>query len=81
MYRKYGFDGVVIECGYPAYFQRFLAELADELHKEDRELIVVLPSIMNAKHRKYMGPDLFGSMANYVDYFSLMSYDYSSHDP
>ncbi|KAG2230303.1 glycoside hydrolase superfamily [Thamnidium elegans] len=79
--KKYKFDGVVIECGYPAFFQRFLADLSLLLHKESRQLIVVLPSIMNEEHKQYMKPEIFETMSKYVDRFSVMTYDYSSHDP
>ncbi|KAL9544084.1 hypothetical protein MBANPS3_007799 [Mucor bainieri] len=78
---KYNFDGVVIECGFPAFFQVFLSQLSTQLHNNDRQLIVVLPAIMTDEHRKYMTPDIFKSMAHYVDRFSLMTYDFSSHDP
>ncbi|KAL9558571.1 hypothetical protein PS6_001213 [Mucor atramentarius] len=78
---KYNFDGVVIECGFPAFFQVFLNQLSTQLHKNDRQLIVVLPAIMTEEHRKYMTPDIFKAMSQYVDRFSLMTYDFSSHDP
>lgn len=72
---------MVIECGYPAFFQRFLADLSLLLHKEGRQLIVVLPSIMNEDHKQYMKPEIFETMSKYVDRFSVMTYDFSSHDP
>lgn len=78
---KYNFDGIVIECGFPAFFQVFLNQLSTQLHKNDRQLIVVLPAIMTEEHRKYMTPDIFKAMAQYVDRFSVMTYDFSSHDP
>ncbi|KAI8988649.1 glycoside hydrolase superfamily [Pilobolus umbonatus] len=77
---KYGFDGIVIECGFPSFFQTFLVELSDLLHQENRVLIVVLPAIMTEEHKKYIKPEVFGNMAKYIDRFSLMTYDYSSHD-
>ncbi|KAI9349325.1 glycoside hydrolase superfamily [Pilaira anomala] len=78
---KYKFDGVVIECGYPAFFQKFLADLSELLHKEGRQLIVVLPSVMNEEHKQFMNPDIYDTMSKYIDRFSIMTYDYSSHDP
>ncbi|CEG76601.1 hypothetical protein RMATCC62417_11477 [Rhizopus microsporus] len=77
---KYNFDGVVIECGYPAFFQKFLIELSILLHQNQRELIVVLPSI-NDQYKQLMTPEMFNVMAQYIDKFSLMTYDYSSYDP
>ncbi|PHZ08143.1 glycoside hydrolase [Rhizopus microsporus ATCC 52813] len=77
---KYNFDGVVIECGYPAFFQKFLIELSTLLHQDQRELIVVLPSITD-QYKQLMTPEMFNAMAQYIDKFSLMTYDYSSYDP
>jgi chitinase domain-containing protein 1 len=71
---------VVIECGFPAFFQVFLAQLSHLLHHENRQLIVVLPAIMTDEQRQYMKPEMFEQMARYIDRFSLMTYDYSSHD-
>ena len=79
--RKYGYDGIVIECGYPAFFEKFLIKLAQLLHKEGRELVLVLPSIINDEHKQFMNAKIFEAMAHYIDLFSLMTYDYSSHDP
>jgi chitinase domain-containing protein 1 len=71
---------VVIECGYPGFFQRFLADLSSLLHQEQRTLIVVLPSITTEEHKQFMKPEIFDAMSKYVDKFSIMTYDYSSHD-
>jgi chitinase domain-containing protein 1 len=70
----------VIECGYPAFFQSFLAELSGLLHLDERKLIVVLPSIITEEHKQFMKPEIFDAMSKYVDRFSIMTYDYSSHD-
>ncbi|KAG1162358.1 hypothetical protein G6F37_002236 [Rhizopus arrhizus] len=78
---KYGFDGVVIECGYPAFFQKLLMTLSSLLHQNDKELIVVLPSLLSEQYRQIMTAEVFSTLAQYVDKFSLMTYDYSSHDP
>ncbi|CEP19760.1 hypothetical protein [Parasitella parasitica] len=78
---KYNFDGLVIECGFPAFFQVFLLQLSKLLHEKNRQLIVVLPAIMTEDHKKYMTSDIFKEMSKYVDRFSLMTYDFSSHDP
>ncbi|KAI9475553.1 MAG: glycoside hydrolase superfamily [Benjaminiella poitrasii] len=77
--KKYNFDGVVLECGFPAFFQIFIKELSTVLHQQGRQLIIVLPSILVEEHKKYMNDEIFASMAKYVDRFSLMTYDYSSH--
>ncbi|KAG2205408.1 hypothetical protein INT47_007193 [Mucor saturninus] len=79
--QKYGFDGVVVECGYPAFFQKFLSDLSSLLHSEKKQLIVVLPSVITEEHKQFMKPEIFDAMAKYIDRFSIMTYDYSSHDP
>lgn len=79
--RKYGFDGIVLECGFPAFFQLFLMELSKLLHEKDKTLIVVLPAILTEEHKQYIKPELIENMAQFVDRFSIMTYDYSSHDP
>ncbi|KAG1445031.1 hypothetical protein G6F56_010059 [Rhizopus delemar] len=78
---QYGFDGIVLECGYPAFFQHFLSQLSVLLHQKDKQFIVVLPSLLSDQHRQIMTAEVFSGMAHYVDKFSLMTYDYSSHDP
>ncbi|CAO3674875.1 unnamed protein product [Rhizopus stolonifer] len=78
---QYGFDGIVLECGYPAFFQHFLSQLSVLLHQKDKQLIVVLPSLLSDQHRQIMTAEVFSGMAHYVDKFSLMTYDHSSHDP
>jgi chitinase domain-containing protein 1 len=50
------------------------------LHQDQRELIVVLPSITD-QYKQLMTPEMFDVMAQYIDKFSLMTYDYSSYDP
>ncbi|KAI8991663.1 glycoside hydrolase superfamily [Mycotypha africana] len=79
--QKHKFDGVVIECGFPAFFPLLLSRLSQLLHHHGQQLIVVLPAIMTEEHKKYMQPDFLHAMAQYVDRFSLMSYDFSSHNP
>lgn len=81
LYRKYDFDGIVLECGFPAFFQLFLMELSKLLHEKNKQLIVVLPALLTEEHKQYIKPELIESMSNYVDRFSIMTYDYSSHDP
>jgi chitinase domain-containing protein 1 len=71
----------VIECGYPAFFQKLLMTLSSLLHQSDKELIVVLPSLLSEQYRQIMTAEVFSTLAQYVDKFSLMTYDYSSHDP
>ncbi|KAI7898962.1 glycoside hydrolase superfamily [Cokeromyces recurvatus] len=78
---KYAFDGVVMECGFPTFFQAFLIKLSQLLHQQNRQLIVVLPAILIEEHKRLINDKLFDMMLNYVDRFSLMTYDYSSHIP
>lgn len=76
--RKQAFDGVVLECGYPSFFATFLQKLGAELHQINRVLISVLPPIRDDVSKEIMTPDAFKILAQFVDRFSLMSYDYSS---
>lgn len=75
--RKHGFDGLVLECGYPSFFPRMIEQLAAALHKEAKVLIVVLPPMRTEDYKQWMNADIFAAMAHFVDRFSLMTYDYS----
>ncbi|KAI8367880.1 glycoside hydrolase superfamily [Choanephora cucurbitarum] len=78
---KYKFDGIVIECGFPGFFQLFLNEISYLLHRDHRLLIVVLPSFVTPEHKQFLKPEIVNSLARFVDRFSMMTYDYSTHDP
>ncbi|KAI9282463.1 glycoside hydrolase superfamily [Umbelopsis sp. AD052] len=75
---KQAFDGIVLECGYPAFFATFLQKLSVELHQINRVLISVLPPVRDDVSKEIMSADAFKILAQFVDRFSLMSYDYSS---
>ncbi|KAI8377002.1 glycoside hydrolase superfamily [Blakeslea trispora] len=78
---KYKFDGIVLECGFPGFFQLFLNELSHLLHNDNRLLIVVLPSFVTPEHKQFLKPEIIKSLSRFVDRFSMMTYDYSTHDP
>ncbi|OBZ80854.1 Chitinase domain-containing protein 1, partial [Choanephora cucurbitarum] len=78
---KYKFDGIVVECGFPGFFQLFLNEISYLLHRDHRLLIVVLPSFVTPEHKQFLKPEIVNSLARFVDRFSMMTYDYSTHDP
>ncbi|KAI7878422.1 glycoside hydrolase [Lichtheimia hyalospora FSU 10163] len=78
---KYGFDGIVVECGYPTFFPLFINNMAAALHNDGKEFIVVLPPLRSAEQSKILNRDIFSSLAQVVDRFSIMTYDYSSHTP
>lgn len=71
----------MLECGFPAFFQNFVMELSKLLHKNNKMLIVVLPAVLSEEHKQYIKPEVIDNLADYVDRFSIMTYDYSSHDP
>ncbi|CAO3684781.1 unnamed protein product [Umbelopsis vinacea] len=75
---KHGFDGIVLECGYPSFFGTFIKQLSVALHREARELLVVLPPVHDDVSKEIMTPEGFDVLAQLIDRFSLMSYDYSS---
>ncbi|KAG0188909.1 Chitinase domain-containing protein 1 [Apophysomyces sp. BC1034] len=76
---EYEFDGIVLECGYPTMFRTFLQTLSQQLHQWDKELILVLSPIRTEQDKRYLNPVIFNDLATFVDRFSLMTYDYSSH--
>ena len=71
----------MIECGFPGFFQLFLNEISYLLHRDHRLLIVVLPSFVTPEHKQFLKPEIVNSLARFVDRFSMMTYDYSTHDP
>ncbi|CDS11651.1 hypothetical protein LRAMOSA03914 [Lichtheimia ramosa] len=79
--KKHGFDGIVIECGYPTFFPVFINTMAAALHNDNKEFIAVLPPLRSPEQSKILNRDIFASMAQVVDRFSIMTYDYSSHSP
>lgn len=79
--REHDFDGIVLECGYPTLFPHFIKNLALALHHGDKELIVVIPPIRTDEHKQMMDADMFEMLAQVIDKFSIMTYDYSSHLP
>ncbi|KAI9312076.1 glycoside hydrolase superfamily [Dichotomocladium elegans] len=79
--RKYGFDGLVLECGYPTFYPRFIKQLGRVLHQEKKVFIVVLPPLRIPDQAKFLNAESFAVLAQAVDRFSIMTYDYSSHLP
>ncbi|CAG8747723.1 14400_t:CDS:10 [Dentiscutata erythropus] len=76
--RKQGFGGLVLEASYIILLRNFVMKLGAKLHDQSQELILVLsprkPSI------PYFTADQFDDFSQFVDGFSLMTYDYSSHE-
>lgn len=75
---KQGFDGLVLEASYIILLRNLVMRLGAKLHDQSQELILVLsprkPSI------PYFTADQFEDFSQFVDGFSLMTYDYSSHE-
>ncbi|KAG2177001.1 hypothetical protein INT43_007655, partial [Umbelopsis isabellina] len=78
---RHGFDGIVLECGFPSFFGQLLKELSIGLHQEGLELLVVLPPVRDDISKEIMSAEVFAALGQIVDRFSLMSYDYSSGNP
>eukprot|EP01132_Coremiostelium_polycephalum_P007944 gene7944-9774_t len=77
-----GFDGLVLE-GYlnPQIVEirnQFIEKLSKSLHQIDKQLFIVIPPIRDKKHpvQMFTGID-YALLANFVDGFSFMTYDYS----
>jgi chitinase domain-containing protein 1 len=79
------FDGLVLDAEYLDVSQFgehllfFLIDLANKLHDHQKEFILVIPPIRgNLGDRQPFSAQNFAFLVPYVDYFSLMTYDYSS---
>lgn len=77
--QQYALDGVVLECGVPQYLMQFLTVLSEKLHSQDMSLILVIPPRpRNHRDREHsFSSTHFEALSEYVDAFSLMTYDYS----
>ncbi|KAI8393935.1 glycoside hydrolase superfamily [Radiomyces spectabilis] len=75
---KYDLDGIVLECAYPSIFPFFVQRLSETLRTHHKTLVAVLPPIRNEEQKKVLNAQSFAFMAKYIDYFSLMTYDYST---
>ncbi|KAL1918940.1 uncharacterized protein VTP21DRAFT_2321 [Calcarisporiella thermophila] len=74
----HGFDGLVLEALVPTLLRHTIKALADRLHEQGRELVLVIPP------KREGGGGLRELVADYgqfVDLFSLMTYDYSGSVP
>ncbi|KAG9290903.1 hypothetical protein G9A89_011053 [Geosiphon pyriformis] len=73
--RKQNFDGLVLEMGIPTLLRDVIQELGDALHKQSKELILVInPKKPNTP---IFTAGQFEDFSMFVDRFSLMTYDYS----
>ncbi|XP_014669370.1 PREDICTED: chitinase domain-containing protein 1-like [Priapulus caudatus] len=82
--KKHNFDGVVIEVwsqlggNYKSEISDVLVHMAEALHNEDMEIILVIPPATYQGGRKGMFVKAdFDRLAPHMDAFSLMTYDYS----
>ncbi|CAG8763421.1 1047_t:CDS:2, partial [Acaulospora morrowiae] len=69
--RNRGFDGMVLEVGYTALLREFIKNLGNKLHEQSQELILVLAPKSSLTAAQYE------DFSQFVDLFSLMTYDYS----
>ncbi|CAO3606858.1 unnamed protein product [Cunninghamella echinulata] len=77
--KKYDFDGIVLECGFPTAFLSFLQKISHDLHEIDKEIILVLPPLRK-EYSKMLDAQVYEFMSQFVDRFSIMTYDYSSNN-
>eukprot|EP00124_Ichthyophonus_hoferi_P005220 Ihof_evm2s704 gene=Ihof_evmTU2s704 len=82
-----GYDGMTLELWglLGGYANEPLAalciELAEVLHREGLQMVLVIPPYRpegNQQSRQIFGVKDFRALAPYVDYFSLMTYDFSN---
>ncbi|CAG8566667.1 10325_t:CDS:2 [Cetraspora pellucida] len=76
--RKQGFDGLVLEASYVILLRNFIMRLGAKLHDQYQELILVLPP--RKPSIPHFTADQLDDFSQFVDGFSLMTYDYSSHE-
>nr|CDS26995.1 Glycoside hydrolase chitinase domain containing protein 1 [Hymenolepis microstoma] len=83
--RTHGFNGLTLEVWMQHFgtsqqvLMDFLIELAKGLHIDAKFLILPIPpSIYKGNFEGRFGRAHFDVLAKYVDYFSLMTYDYSN---
>jgi chitinase domain-containing protein 1 len=83
---KYGFDGIVLDTGFLGLLLKsqdltlglssFYSKLSQDLRSHQFLFILVLPA--NRHQRSFYSPHEISSINPVVDYFSVMTYDYSS---
>jgi chitinase domain-containing protein 1 len=89
--QKYRFDGYVIEIYIQLHglnkpkINHLITDLANALHDQNKKLYIVIPPpIQNEKQPNQISnvftSDDYDDLYNIVDGFSLMTYDYSSHN-
>jgi len=78
--RTQNFDGLVLEQGYPlsAQIYPFIIGLANELHELNKKIILVIPPEKGSQDGSALNSAGFAWLAEYIDGFSLMTYDFSS---
>ncbi|TPX32329.1 hypothetical protein SmJEL517_g04500 [Synchytrium microbalum] len=75
---KHSFDGIVLEVFLPNYLKRFIQLLSSTLHTSQRDLILVISPWKDVTTTADpFSPRDFEEMVEYVDAFSIMTYDYS----
>lgn len=87
--RKNGFDGIVLDTGYVGLrmgpfeetWFRFLESLGSALHAEKMVFILVEPVISRSDGSKFFSSSDLQRLLQKVDFFSLMTYDYSGGQP
>lgn len=74
------FDGLVLEHNFVLNTQisPFIIGLANELHELNKKIILVIPSEKGNPNANSLTSSVFVWLAEYIDGFSLMTYDYSN---
>ncbi|KAF0988330.1 hypothetical protein HZS_6058 [Henneguya salminicola] len=88
--KKFGFDGIVLECmslvtGYYDIEEGkiWIKSISDALLEQNLTFILVIPPIVYTENSKILvrfSQQTFYDLLDYVSYFSLMTYDYSLQD-
>ena len=78
------FDGVLFDCiqlwldetVYNTFYSNFLPALSQSLHNNNKELIFTLFPYSETITRNFVNSKHFSDLAQYIDYFNIMTYDY-----
>ena len=82
---NHSFDGIVLEVwsqlGGQAKPQltKLIQNIGDKIRRQDKTFVLVIPPPVYSGNRSGMfDAEDFDNLVDFVDYFSLMTYDYSS---
>jgi chitinase domain-containing protein 1 len=77
--KENAFDGVVLEVSFPQYMEAYIRLIGKKLHQNKLITVLMLPvSTSIPPNMQPFTRELFERISEEVDFFSLMTYDYSN---